>query len=275
MTREFVKKSDDITVRDVSFNLDDAPRVWFRNNAGVSSYFDALSILTTQGERAVIRSVWRYRNKISDPVLQIEIDKFKAQEAMHTREHENYNRRLRDLGYDVDVLQAKQMKTINWLETKFGPDVNLAVTVCMEHFTSIMSKLVTADPRFFGDAHPSFRDIWTWHAVEEAEHCTVAFDLLRVVRPGYFFRCGVMSMTSFLFLRMLSRNFNSILKTDGNRFSLRIWSDLLKYFYYKPGFLRRILLPYLAFYLPNFYPERRGFAPFTVQFLKRLTSAAR
>ena len=170
MTPRKDKSDDDIIVRDISFDLSAAPRVWFKDNPGVSSYFDALSILTTQGERAVIRSIWRYRNKVEDPKLQVEIDKFKAQEAMHTREHENYNQRLRDHGYDVDHLQAKQMKTINWLETKHGPDVNLAVTVCMEHFTSIMSKLVTSDPKFFEDAHPAFRDIWTWHAVEEAEH---------------------------------------------------------------------------------------------------------
>ena len=259
------RKIGDITVRDIVFDLDRAPKVWFPNKPGVTAFFDALSVLFPHGERVFIRSVLHYRKDIEDPKLLEQIDGFKGQEAMHTREHENYNRRLRSLGYDVDALEAKQAKTIDWIENDLGPEMNLAVTVCMEHFTTIMAAEVTTDPVFFEGAHPSFRDIWSWHAMEEAEHSSVAFDVLRKVRPGYFFRCGAMLLTTFLFLRMVTRNLNHILARDKRRFSINTWLEMLNYFYISPGFSRRMIWPYLRFFMPGFHPSAVKPAPFAMK----------
>ena len=105
---------------------------------------------------------------------------------------------------------------------------------------------------------------------------TVAFDTLRAIHPGYFFRCGVMLMTSFLFLQMLARNFNSVLRTDKPPVFLQDVGRTIQIFLLQsPGFMRRILLPYLEFYVPNFYPERRERNPFINQILNRLMTTAR
>ena len=245
-----------ITVRDIQFDLDAAPRVWHGDSAGATAFFDAMSIAFPQGERVFIRSVMKFKDQINDAELLAGIEGFKSQEAMHTREHENYNRRLRALGYDVDGLEAKQAETIEWAEKELGDVKNLAITVAMEHFTSILAEQVTGDPSYFEAADPAFRDLWTWHAMEEAEHNTVAFDVLRAVSPGYFLRCQMMLVATRMFLGQQMRNLNSILKTDGNAGSFKVWSEIFSYLYVKPGFARRCLVPYLKFFIPGFHPSK-------------------
>ena len=41
----------------------------------------------------------------------------------------------------------------------------------------ILANLVMEDSRFLGDAHPTYKAMWYWHAVEETEHKAVAYDV--------------------------------------------------------------------------------------------------
>ncbi len=263
-----------IHIRDIKFDFDDIPRRWHSGKVGVTAFYDALSVLFPLGERAFIRSILRVRDDINDPELLKSIDGFKGQEAIHAREHEKYNQRLRSLGYEVDALEAKQAKTIDWTENKLGCYRNLAITACMEHFTSILASQVVGDLGYFEGANSKVRDFWTWHALEEIEHRTVAFDVLRAVRPGYLFRCSMMLLTSWIFMRQIMVRLNAVLKIEKKRLTIKTWSELVGYLYFRPGLVRRMALPYFAFFKPGFHPSqisvRGDLSPLQARYNERL-----
>lgn len=242
-----------INVRNIRFDLSAAPRCWHDAGTGVTAFYDALSACFPHGERFFIRAVKRALPSIDDPALIEAVKGFNGQESMHTREHEVYNARLRAFGYDIDDMEREQARCIAWIEDDLGPAAALGVTASMEHMTSILAGQVTRDEAYFAGADPQMRELWLWHAMEEAEHGDVAFDALQAVRPGYFFRVRMMLLSTRLFLRIVGRNLLSIFKAERARGAKR---ELLAYLFVSPGLARRILLPYLAFFRPGFHPSK-------------------
>ncbi len=55
-----------------------------------------------------------------------------------------------------------------------------------------------SDPRHMGRSEPGYRQVWTWHALEETEHKAVAYDVWNVPKPGpyrYLLRAFTMLTT--------------------------------------------------------------------------------
>ena len=46
------------------------------------------------------------------------------------------------------------------------------------------------------DLDPTVRALWVWHALEEVEHKSVAFDVYRAAGGGYIRRVALMLLTS-------------------------------------------------------------------------------
>ncbi len=70
------------------------------------------------------------------------------------------------------------------IERAFPPEVRLAVTAAAEHFTATFAEGALSDG-FLDGAHPTVRALLLWHAAEEIEHKSVAFDVLEAVAPSY------------------------------------------------------------------------------------------
>ncbi|NQD92672.1 metal-dependent hydrolase, partial [Pseudomonas sp. CrR25] len=153
------------------------PRHWNGGDAFKSHLFDAMSVLFPDGERFFIDSVRHFREQIDDPVLQEQIRGFIGQEGHHSREHQTYSNRLRDLGYDVDALEKRAKRRIRYTQKKFSPQRQLAATAALEHITAIMADGLLKDSRHLAGAHPTMVRLWRWHALEETEHKAVAFDV--------------------------------------------------------------------------------------------------
>ena len=97
----------DIIPRNLRFDLKtNAKRHWFGGNPFKTVMIDAFAITLPAGERFFIKSLKHYAAKTKDPELIAEIKGYAAQEAFHTREHEDYNAGLKTLGYDVDRIEA-------------------------------------------------------------------------------------------------------------------------------------------------------------------------
>jgi len=248
--------AETITVRNIRFDLGAAPRCWHGGGVGVTAFFDALSACFPHGERFFIRSVKGALPAIDDPSLLAAVKGFNGQESMHTREHEAYNARLRAFGYDIDGMEREQARCIAWIENELGPAAALGVTASMEHMTSILAGQVTRDEAYFAGADPHLRDLWLWHAMEEAEHGDVAFDALKAMHPGYFFRVRMMLLSTRLLLQIIGRNLLSILEVERARGAPGARRGLFGYLFVSPGLARRIAIPYLAFYRPGFHPSK-------------------
>lgn len=241
--------------RYIRFDLPDPlPRHWHNGDAFKTHFFNAMSVLFPVGERFFIESVWQVRDRVTDRKLEEEVVAFIGQEGNHGREHTEYNRRLRDLGYDIDRLEAPLKKRLAYIKENFSPEKQLAGTVALEHFTAIMADLLLREPQWLEGAPQEMQDMWLWHALEEAEHKAVAFDLFMAICGDRKMLRTAMRQTTILFFFDISRGMWHMLRKDGLFWSLALWWRGLRFLWGRKGFLTRLIPAYRTFYRNDFHP---------------------
>src|SRR5687768_10066686 len=225
-------------LRDVRFTLGgDRPRYWFRGRRASTILLNNLSILFPEGESFFVRSVRRFAHLIEDPHLRDEVRAFCAQEGMHTREHAHYNAMLRSQGYRVDELEGRVERLLG-LVTRFVPHRwQLAATACLEHFTATMGLAVLEQRGIFDGADPTLAALWRWHAAEEYEHRTVAFDVYELAGGNYLERAAVMLTTTAIFWAKVFEQQVAFMRDDGIALDPREWFDLAHSLVVEPGML--------------------------------------
>jgi predicted metal-dependent hydrolase len=250
----------DIIPRDLRFGLiENADAAWFDGDPLKSAIMDGFAVLLPVGERFFIRSLRHYIGQIDDPVVRQDIQGYAVQEAFHTREHEAYNQALRNLGYDVDAMEA-EVRAL--LDTDAAPFQRLLVTCAIEQITYAFARLLLSRPGLLRDTRPAYRRLWTWHALEELEHSAVSLRVLRAVTPNlpgwkrYLARVSLMSVVLARFMPLAFRNVRAIARASGVPMGARGGLRLMWLLFGKPGFLRSSLLPLLAYYRPGYSGER-------------------
>jgi predicted metal-dependent hydrolase len=174
-----------VPVREVEFDrsLDDLPKHFARDNDILGSHvLMVLSSVFPDGEDFFVRSVEAARDQIDDPTLRKNVDGFIGQESWHGREHRVLNERLAELGYPTRAIGTYVVKTLRWRERIQSKKFNLAVTAALEHYTATLAETLLGDPEARAEiGHDGVRHLLMWHALEEAEHKAVAFDVYRAV----------------------------------------------------------------------------------------------
>ncbi|WP_242109017.1 metal-dependent hydrolase [Luteimonas aquatica] len=238
----------------------DLPRYWFKGNPYKTRYLDALQMGFPDGERYFITSVRAFRDGITDPAMQEDVRNFMRQEGQHGMTHTRYNRMLQAQGLPVDNV-VREMKRILDADTeRFSPEFNLAATAGFEHFTAMLAEAFFARASVTAGSDPHVVAMFAWHAIEEMEHKSVAYDVMqKVAKVGYWKRAGAMLFATW---RMASRSYvttDVLLRADGYGF----WSRLglhLRYFPWVYGPRRGIfgsLAPkLLAYFKPGFHPQQ-------------------
>jgi predicted metal-dependent hydrolase len=95
-------------------------------------------------------------------------------------------------------LKAYEAFAFGFIERISPPKLRLSVTAAAEHFTAMFAGRALTENVLDG-AHPVLRDLLRWHAAEELEHRSVAFDVLQRVDPSYALRiAGMMVATPLL-----------------------------------------------------------------------------
>ena len=163
--------------------LADVPRHFAADGDLVLSHLlTVLSSTFPEGEAYFVRSVEAVRDRITEPRLCQEIEGFIGQEAMHGREHAVFNDRMAELGYPVRPI-GSYVRKLMWLRERFlNEKANLAVTAALEHYTATLAETLLGEPEAReAIGHEGARHLFLWHALEEAEHKAVAFDVYRHV----------------------------------------------------------------------------------------------
>jgi predicted metal-dependent hydrolase len=163
--------------------LDDLRRHFATDGDIVMSHILAvLSAVFPDGEDYFVRSVESVRNRIDDPRLREDVEGFIGQESMHGREHRVLNERLAELGYPTRAIATYVQKLTAFRERFQSEKANLAVTAALEHYTATLAETLLTDPDARAEiGHDGVRYLLMWHALEEAEHKAVAFDVYREV----------------------------------------------------------------------------------------------
>jgi predicted metal-dependent hydrolase len=182
--------------------LGDVPRHFARDgDLMLSHVLTVLSSTFPEGESYFVRSVEAMRDRITEPRLCRQVEGFIGQEAMHGREHAVFNDRMAELGYPVRPIGA-YVRKLHWLRERFLNDkANLAVTAALEHYTATLAETLLGQREARAAiGHDGARHLFLWHALEEAEHKAVAFDVYRHVGGTERMRIITMWMIHLNFL---------------------------------------------------------------------------
>jgi uncharacterized protein len=247
------------TRRDLKFDLADVDlKRWNANGPLLSAYMNTLSLFFPDGERFFIHSLRHYRDQVTEPELKKQITAFIGQEAMHGREHEEYNERLEAQGLPAAKL-GREIFTIIEAAKKLPHDVQLSITIALEHFTAIYGDLLLRKPEIIDGSNPTMSAMWRWHALEETEHKAVAYDVYAKVMGktlrAYLLRTSALVVITSVFLSAIAWTMARMVKADTeHRHSLRDWAKFGWLMLGPVGALRGIALPWLDYFKPGFHP---------------------
>lgn len=235
----------------------DVPRYWYGGDAFATHYLDALSSVFPDGEAFFVRSVQRFRDRVDDPELRRAIQGFAGQEGQHSHQHDRHLQLLDAHGYRALARMNRAGDTIMRLLNRRLPRFSLASTAALEHLTALLARRILEDEsRFTAPMDARMGALWRWHALEEAEHKTVAFDVLRRVAPSYLLRVFALAVTTFgLFSEMLVRTAYMLWK-DGELLRGASWRGGARFLFGRAGLLRGLGRDYRAWYRRDFHPSQ-------------------
>ena len=249
-------KEHSIDPRPVEFAFSEqTPRFWFDNDIFKTHYYNAFLTTFPPGEQFFVRSVLHFRDQISDPKLQEQINDFASQEGSHSSAHQKHLDILSKQGYSSLERENRLIDRGSKLFNKLAPKAALAATVALEHFTAMLAHQMYEDPAtYVTPAHEDFKPMFLWHAAEEIEHKSVAFDVYQQVDGSYGRRVIAMVFATIgMFLMIPFRMFPLLLK-DGIAFKWKTWREGIPFLFGKNGKLTKPWRHYIQFYRRDFHP---------------------
>ncbi|MCD6059835.1 MAG: hypothetical protein K0S16_146 [Moraxellaceae bacterium] len=223
-----------------------------------TAFLNTFSIVLPVGERFFIDSVRAYRDQVTDPELKKAITAFIGQEAMHGREHEEYNDALFARAPVAPKFERFVKGLLDRVTKHLGKEMSLSATIALEHFTALLADGVLREPRVSAGAEPHYAALWKWHALEETEHKAVAFDVWTAVMGkgprAYALRCAGLALATVVFWGLVIPVFLQVLRTEGKLTDVKGWAKFFRYTFGDIGLLRIQLANYADYFRPGFHP---------------------
>ncbi len=214
----------EITVRKVDFDFPESTNLYAMAGVPrVSLFIAAFSLTMPYLEPYLIRMFLKAQDQVDDPELKEDMKLFSQQEGNHFRNHARINQIIRDK-FDDDTA-AKLMA----IETELKADYdrflkeksmkfNLAYAEGFEAMTCAVA-INAVNERVDEDApaKQGWEGLLSWHALEEVEHRTVAFNVYEHICGGYFYRVfgGLKAQVHYLYY--IHRFYAVMLKAKGLR----------------------------------------------------------
>jgi predicted metal-dependent hydrolase len=251
-----------IVVRRMEIDFpDDIPPVCVEGEPERSYLMIALSLLLPYLEPYLIRTMKVARKHINDPLLLDDLERFSAQEGQHYRQHKRFNDVIRTKGFPrLAELEGELDADYRRFTEKRSLRFNLAYAEGFEALTTATA-LFSFETESMANMHPSVRELFSWHLIEELEHRTVAFDVYDHVCGSYPYRLVAGLYAQWHMARWIGRVAKYMLEAD---------PDALEKYGGLEGrkqrqkmvatVARKGLLPkLLRTYLPGYTPERIAF----------------
>jgi len=233
---------------------EDIPKYFFKNNPVLTAWTAAMSTSFPDGERFFIQSVRNYESQITDESLKKAVKSFIGQEAHHGNEHDRLNDWLITLGLPVDQQQKRLQKVMAFAQKHLPNEKQLAITIALEHFTAIMADVYLKNPDIRDSSNPQIEALFYWHAIEETEHKSVAFDVYRAAGCSELVRRLIMLNVTFGFIVQISYMQLRYLYVWGELFNVKAWAEAIGFFWISPGWFRKIIPSYLKYFKKDFHP---------------------
>jgi len=280
----FFKKPDTIKIDARKVNLEfnsNLPVKWYTGNPAILNFCNIVSIMFPIGEQFFIDSVRYYRNQLTDPILQQQVTGFLAQESIHSKQHTQCNNLLKSNNKHLIIIEKISSLCFYIPRNYYPKSTALAFSCALEHFTAVFADNVLRSKYFTKLAHPTYANLWLWHAAEEIEHKAVCYDVYQQVTGGglrsYIERCLAMvgvTLCIFLVIFLISTImlFKKIKERKLNFFQKKKRPPLtgwFRYLFIQPGIIPNIASPYFAYYAPGFHPWKYDNSDIVIKWKKQ------
>ena len=213
----------DITVRKVKFEFpDELDDVLPGDDLVRETYLVAFSLTMPYLEPYLIRTYRSIADDIAEPGLAADVKEFIGQEAQHFRNHRRVNEMIKgQLGADVAArLQAVEDRLdadYRRFEATKSRRFNLVYAEGFEAMTCAMAitMFAEAEAGTGSDRFGPWQKLWAWHAAEEIEHRTVAFDVYEHLIGSWSHRVAGSLRAQAHFQRAIDRLQQVLLTSQG------------------------------------------------------------
>jgi predicted metal-dependent hydrolase len=232
-------------------------RHWFGGDALRTAFANALSMSFPLGEQFFIDSVRAGAAALPEAVrarFAAELQGFVGQEATHRRLHALFNAQLERQGH-VNLWEARIRDRMRQME---GLDVRHAVaaTAANEHFTAVLADWLLRESHWFDGTEPRLATLWLWHASEELEHRSTAFDLYLALGGDLRWRRRWMRLVTWYFLSDLALQTWRNLAHDRAQWRWSTWQSAASYLFGRTGLVRCTFSAWRAYFRSDFHPSQ-------------------
>lgn len=247
-----------IPVRHPQFDFPETlDRYWLGNNPFKTHLANSITLLFPDVEQYFIRTIKREQRYLPGGELRQAAAAFVGQEAQHATAHAQFWQNLRQQGFQFDrYRQRLQFVLKERVEKHLGRLLNLAVVAGMEHMTQSLAELAL-EQAYFSAAEPDLQRLFEWHAAEELEHKTVAYDVLKNATNSYWIRVlGLLIAYGVVLSGIFSATF-LLLAQDKKLRDGKVWLELLRFLFVKERFAWRLFANFIRYLRFNFHPAQR------------------
>ncbi|RMO80336.1 hypothetical protein ALQ33_03910 [Pseudomonas syringae pv. philadelphi] len=238
---------------------------WHVQGVLMSHFLNTMSIMAPAVERFTMSSTMYFQRRTELSQLRPRVMELLSQEAAHRFEHTLYNRLLEAAGLPAAQLERQVEKLLNaalggqWV----SPSFRLAVVLMFEHHAALVSKMTLERPELLNGSVNAFKQLWLWHAREEVQHKSVAYDVwINAVGSGvkaYLLRIGAVVLAGLPTLVTALFIFTALLAAERNRrIDARCAWHFLKGFVGPKGVVPTIAPGWFRYLLPGFHPDKEG-----------------
>ena len=244
---------------------------WNGGDALRTAFCNALSMSFPVGEQFFMDAVRAGSKHLPDTpanrALQQTVRGFIGQEATHRHLHGLYNAHLAQQGL-VNTWGPRAAKRLEIARQRMFQRSNkghlhkLAITAAYEHLTATFGEWTLARMDRAGDvlagAQEPLQTLWRWHAAEETEHKSVAFELYVRLGGNHRWRVRWFWYVAMQFTLDVSRQTLRNLWDDGSLLRPSTWLSALRFLCGRHGMIWHVTGPLLSYCQRDFHPDQQG-----------------
>jgi hypothetical protein len=248
---------DHVRPRRTAFSFHSVPRHWLAGNPVRTHFFNAINLFVVSFEDFMGRVMRSRLPYLEDAAFQRQVRGFIGQESTHAYVHAKYLAQLREQGFRIDGYLAASERVFTGLFEKWlGGRVSLATIAGFEHLTALLAEIVLAD-RMLQGAEPAMKEMWEWHAAEELEHKSLAFELLRRTSRSVLLRLLGAVLGALVVVGFIAAGMVMLLRQDGVLGQRQTWGELGELFFGKNRMAARAASLFVEYFRPGFHPQQR------------------
>jgi hypothetical protein len=233
------------------------PKHWLAGNIVQTHFFNAINLFVVSFEDFMGRVMRSRLQHLKDPAFERQIRGFMGQEATHAFVHAKYLQNLREQGYQIErFLVTCESIFTQWFEKRLGMVLCVATIAGFEHLTALLGEIILSG-RMMKGAEPSMAELWEWHAAEEIEHKSLAFDLLQATNRSFLLRIVGGLLGALVVAGFIGAGLVMLLRQEGVLWRKQTWRDLKELLFGPTRMAVRAVAIFVQFFRPGFHPLQR------------------